>query len=556
MSKPITISIVGNAGPLKKSLREADDAMSSFGEGLKKFGLAAAAGVGTLAAGIGFAAKAAAEDQKSFALMETAIRNVTGATHEQIAALDEQIGAMSLATGVADDKLRPAFAALTRGTRDVEESTKQMTLVLDIATALQMDATTIADALAKGYEGNMRALRGLSPEMAQMIKDGASMNDVLDQLSANFGGASAAAADTFEGRMARLNVAMSEIVEQIGYAFLPMLEKIAAFIADRIVPVVQEFADAFSERGLGGVLDLTREKLFSFYSEADFATKAMINATVAAGALFVAMKTLAFIQTVTALVNGLTLAINNSSVAMGRFAVSSRTMAATVAAAFAAVSITLEGLSKDQWQTGRDLMERVAEFVNLILAGIEKVAEGTNYTINTLIRGYNAIPFLPDISYLPESVTIGRMRTDFQRDTGPSAPAPTVFPGNTRETAPIVIPPVNIPGLPGIEEPAAGGGGGGGGGRGGGGGGGGGVGAGLGEGFIQILPSTEVFGGGGGGFGAAMGNEALLDGLTGGSIVNVTVNTVSADANLPNLIVEALQTYNLTSGPIDVAIAV
>jgi hypothetical protein len=43
--------------------------------------------------------------------------------------------------------------------------------------------------------------------------------------------------------------------------------------------------------------------------------------------------------------------------------------------------------------------------------------------------------------------------------------------------------------------------------------------------------------------------------MTGG-VVNVVVNTVSADANLPNLIVEALQTYNLTSGPIDVAIAV
>ena len=51
-----------------------------------------------------------------------------------------------------------------------------------------------------------------------------------------------------------------------------------------------------------------------------------------------------------------------------------------------------------------------------------------------------------------------------------------------------------------------------------------------------------------------MGNEALLDGMTGG-VVNITVNTVSADANLPNLIVEALQTYNLVSGPVDVQIA-
>ena len=41
-----------------------------------------------------------------------------------------------------------------------------------------------------------------------------------------------------------------------------------------------------------------------------------------------------------------------------------------------------------------------------------------------------------------------------------------------------------------------------------------------------------------------------------GANVSITVNTVSADANLPNLIVDALQQYNLVSGPLDVQIAV
>jgi hypothetical protein len=63
--------------------------------------------------------------------------------------------------------------------------------------------------------------------------------------------------------------------------------------------------------------------------------------------------------------------------------------------------------------------------------------------------------------------------------------------------------------------------------------------------------------GGGGGVGAAPGDVAVLDGLTGGpTVVNVTINTVSADANLPTLVVEALQKYNLVNGPIDVSIAI
>jgi hypothetical protein len=40
------------------------------------------------------------------------------------------------------------------------------------------------------------------------------------------------------------------------------------------------------------------------------------------------------------------------------------------------------------------------------------------------------------------------------------------------------------------------------------------------------------------------------------STVNITVNTVTADAELPNLIVESLQRNNLISGPLDISIAV
>jgi hypothetical protein len=101
-------------------------------------------------------------------------------------------------------------------------------------------------------------------------------------------------------------------------------------------------------------------------------------------------------------------------------------------------------------------------------------------------------------------------------------------------------------------------------------------------------PSLSTGGGGGGGGGssragggAAQGfgnlaasglqnigissSGALIDFATGDlvndqrtlpDVVNITVNTVSADANLPTLIVDALQQYNLYNGPLDVQIAV
>ena len=536
MSKPITVSIVGNAGPLKKSLREADQSLSEFGASLKKFGLAAAAGVGTLAAGIGFAAKAAAEDQKSFVLMSTAIRNVTGATNDQIKALDAQIGKMSLATGIADDKLRPAFAALTRGTRDIEAATRDFDLVLDISTSLQMDATTVADALAKGYEGNMKALRGLSPEMAAVIKEGASMNEVLDILRGNFSGATADAADTFQGRMARLQVAFSEIVEQVGYALLPILERIATFIADKVVPVIQEFADAFSEKGLSGVIDVAMGKVSDFYDETSAMTRFVINASIALGGMYTAFRALTFIQTISKLMDTFTAATGRATLAVGGFQTTALGMVRGIGLVAASVAITLEGLLQNNAEYGRILLGRVGKFVNIFIGMIETAANSAVYAVNLINRAYNAIPFLPDVPLLGPA-KIPRLPEDFSAASGATAvggfgiPAHLGELGNLTPTLPGITPPTPTPPPPDGSGD----------GRGGRGGRGGGMMGDFSSGGIDSSYSGDIF-----------SLEALA---ARAAVVNITVNTVSADANLPNLIVDALQQYNLVSGPIDVAIA-
>ena len=126
---------------------------------LKKGLVPAAAAAGALAAGLGMATKAAAEDQAAQKALQVQLENSTGASQEQIAAVEKSISVMSRQAAVADDVLRPAFAALVRGTKDINEAQKQMSLVLDISRATSIDATTVADALAKAYEGNYKALR-------------------------------------------------------------------------------------------------------------------------------------------------------------------------------------------------------------------------------------------------------------------------------------------------------------------------------------------------------------------------------------------------------------
>ena len=258
----ISVTISGNAAPLKKSVEESEGLMGRLGSSFTKVGALAAAGFGAVAAGIGFAAKQAADDQKSFEQMRVTLQNVTGATDEMVKKVDEQIGAMSLATGIADDKLRPAFEALARGTKEVDASMENMNLVMDISTALQVDAVTVADALAKGFQGNTKALKSLSPEMAALIKDGADMNDVIGVLSETYSGSATAAANTFSGQVQRLQVFMSELVEQIGYYVLPVLSKIAEFIVNDVVPAFQRIVDKY-----GPALAEIFEKIATFIGE-------------------------------------------------------------------------------------------------------------------------------------------------------------------------------------------------------------------------------------------------------------------------------------------------
>jgi len=73
------------------------------------------------------------------------------------------------------------------------------------------------------------------PEMKGMIKEGATLEQVMAKLNEKFGGEAAAAAETTEGKFRRLKVALDETKESVGEGLLPVIEG--------ILPYLQQFAD-------------------------------------------------------------------------------------------------------------------------------------------------------------------------------------------------------------------------------------------------------------------------------------------------------------------------
>jgi hypothetical protein len=175
------------------------------------------------------------EDEAEQAILALTLQNVTGATEAQVKASEDMIAQMSRASGVADSELRPALASLVRGTKDIATATDALSLAQDISAGSGKSLSEVSDALAKAYGGNMKGLQALSPEIKAMIKDGASLDDVMNVLGGTFGGAAATAADTAAGKFKILKNSLDETKESIGAALIPVIEA--------GLPILQNFAD-------------------------------------------------------------------------------------------------------------------------------------------------------------------------------------------------------------------------------------------------------------------------------------------------------------------------
>lgn len=254
MSLVLNVEILGEFKKLTSATQGANKQLAGLQGTAKKISSGIGRAFATIGVGLSFAvitrelkdaAQAAVEDQKSQGLLATALENTTGANNAQIASVEKSIKKMQLQASVADDEIRPAFAKLARATGDVEESTKLMSLALDIAagTGKSLDAVTTALSRAVGPDGTTGALERLVPAIK-------GAKDPMAELEKLFEGSAEKAAnlDPYQ----RMNIIFGEMQEQVGMALLPVLEKFSTWLAtpegqaklqeivDGIVAIIEE----------------------------------------------------------------------------------------------------------------------------------------------------------------------------------------------------------------------------------------------------------------------------------------------------------------------------
>jgi hypothetical protein len=200
-----------------------------------------------------------------------------------------------------------------------------------------------------------------------MIKEGATLDEVMNVLGGTFGGATAKNAETAAGKMAILKNSISETKESIGAALLPVVQA--------VLPVLQKFAD-WAQKNPNAFLAIA-------------AAIGLVAAAIVA---------------------------TNIAMALNPFTL----IAAGVALLVAALVVAYNKF--DWFKTGVDAI------INGILGAFESVVNGAIMMVNGIIRAYNAIPLVPDISTIshinlpsvggPATQTAGRSNIPRMADGG------------------------------------------------------------------------------------------------------------------------------------------
>jgi len=220
---------------------------------VKAFGVAAAASA-AFATKIGVdAVRAAMDDQKSQALLASTLRNTVGATDAAIASTEQYITALQKEVSVSDDELRPALATLARATGDVASAQALLGTALNISAGTGKDLQSVSLALSKAVNGNLGALTRLGiPLDANIIKT-KNLNKALEIINGTFKDQADIRAKTLEFRLIGLQIAYGEILETLGYALLPVIERFASVVQTQVLPQLEAWINANKDRLAAGL---------------------------------------------------------------------------------------------------------------------------------------------------------------------------------------------------------------------------------------------------------------------------------------------------------------
>jgi hypothetical protein len=255
--RTFVVKFISDTAAAKAGLKLLSGDIKGFGSQISKtsplFGalaVGATAAFGAIAVGLTKAVKAAMEDQASQAELQRQLEKTFGANEALTASAERYVSVTQLRTGTSDTELRASLGTLVRATGDLQLSTQLLNTAQDISAATGKDLASVSLALAKASQGQFTALSKLGIPLDENIKKSKDFEKVVGLLNDQFGGAAATKAATFGGQLKILQGQFGEIIETVGAALLPYLQKLSEFLVDNVAPAIQRITTVIGEKGL------------------------------------------------------------------------------------------------------------------------------------------------------------------------------------------------------------------------------------------------------------------------------------------------------------------
>jgi hypothetical protein len=255
-TRALTLKLLADVDNFTKNLNKADNDVMSFGDKVsdfgKKAGLAFAAAGAAAVAYAGKLAidgvKSAIEDAAAQEKLALTLKNVTNATDAQIKATEDYITQTSLAFGITDDDLRPSLERLSRATGNLQKAQELQTVAIDVAAGSGKSLEAVTNAMARAAEGNTAALGRLGIGLSSAQLKTMSMDQITAKLADTFENQAAAKADTFQGKLTRLQIAFDEGKETVGSYILTAITPMVEVIVNRVIPAIADFTNNLGEK--------------------------------------------------------------------------------------------------------------------------------------------------------------------------------------------------------------------------------------------------------------------------------------------------------------------
>ena len=205
-----------------KALQGARKNFDNFAKGARQAGaaLSAVGAVGALA--MKSFISSAQEQQIGIRQLDQALKNV-GISYESVTGeIETAIEALQRKTNFGDEAQRDALRTLISIGGDYQASLEALPAVLDLAADRNMDLNAAALLVGKALSGETSSLS----RYGILLEEGASQTEVMAAITKQFSGAAAAAANP----LTQMKNRMGDVVQIIGTALLPFVEKAGTFI--------------------------------------------------------------------------------------------------------------------------------------------------------------------------------------------------------------------------------------------------------------------------------------------------------------------------------------